>query len=184
MHVIFSLLNAPFFYDFHSFDIGQFRTSGHSALARTLLFRWVDSQRHFRSAGSSPRGGKGLRKKCPKLTNPRKSTHLNYIEKQRLDWKKFFTLRIGSRNDKNWCSFSLKTKQYFWMDFRPHAGVHISCVFLGSQRQSGKCVNLSEKQRCNSTPISAHEASSLSLRFPVFPVFPVFVQSMETMTQC
>ena len=50
-----------FFDDFHTFDIGQCRTSGRSARRRTLLLRWVDSQRHFRSTGSSPPGGNGLR---------------------------------------------------------------------------------------------------------------------------
>ena len=61
MHVIFSVLNATFFYDFYAFDIGQCRISGRLAQRRTLLFRWADSQRHFRSTGSSPPGRTAFR---------------------------------------------------------------------------------------------------------------------------
>ena len=34
---------------------------GRSARRRTRLFRWADSQRHFRSTGSSPPGGTAFR---------------------------------------------------------------------------------------------------------------------------
>ena len=61
MHVIFSLSNATFLDGFYTFDIGQCRISGRSARRRTLLFRWADSQRHFRSTGLTPPGGNGLR---------------------------------------------------------------------------------------------------------------------------
>ena len=113
-----------------------------------------------------------------------KSIHLNYTEKRRPDWKTFFTLRFVCQNCENWCSFSLKKKRCFLMNFKPNAGAHISCVFLGLERLSGKCVNLSEKQRCNSTSIGAHEGSSLSLRFKAFPCMRDSAPPMGTMTRC